>query len=491
MSLQFTADPRRVITRLFVPGGPQRAKKIIGRVIRLSDAEARRLLRQILADFSQRHNNIEGVLQRHYAEFEQYLPDPQRISRDKKLLIGAYFTMEYSIESAALFNPSIVLAPDQKDLPPGHARFILSFRATGEGHMSCLEFRGGTLTERGELILDPVCPVLETPRIASEVFYDKDLFGFQLMEMGLPDTYTPEDLQPYFQSNEVVSELLSRLPESFTLEQLRAVMADIRVSGKLKPEDVGTTFARVRWLACSNYRVWFAAGTSLSERVLFPVTENERRGIEDARFVRFVDDGDVAYYATYAAFDGDRAQTQLLETRDFLGFRISTLNGRHANTKGMALFPRRVCGRYAMISRTDGENLFVMYSDDIRFWHKAERIQEPREPWEFVQIGNCGPPIETEAGWLLLTHGVGPMRRYCIGATLLDLDDPSVLLGYTEQPILEPDEREREGYVPNVVYSCGALVHRGQLIIPYAMSDTASSIASVPLGELLEVLLDR
>jgi len=482
-------DARRVITRLFLPGGPAQIQRICRRVEDLAEAEAERLLAQTLERFADRHRDIEAELMEHYGVVAAtgHVDDPAGLSEARKLLIGSYFTMEYSIESAALFNPSIVPAPGQVGLEPTDTRVVLSFRGTGEGHLSSLEFRAGTLTGDNELVLDRVCCHLETPELMHNMYYDNNLFGLQLLEMGMPED-SSKGVGVFLRSNEVVADLLTRLPKSFTLKELNRAMADIRASGAYEQEAIEATFERVRWLACSNYEVRFDPATDLTERVLFPVSENERRGIEDARFVRFVDRGEETYYATYTAFDGDRVQVQLLETKDFVDFRISTLNGKHADSKGMALFPRKIGGKYAMISRIDGENLYLIYSTDIRFWHDEERLREPAEPWEFVKIGNCGSPIETEAGWLVLTHGVGPMRRYCIGAMLLDLDDPLKVIGRLARPLIEPDESEREGYVPNVVYSCGALVHNGELIIPYAMSDTASSVATVPLGELLDAL---
>ena len=481
-------DQARVITRLFLPGEASHIDRIIQRVVELPDERAARLLEQMLRSFAHRHRDLEAALLDHYNDVAKYVPEAASMTRDKKLLLGGYFTMEYSIESAALFNPSIVLASDQSSVSAGHARVILSFRATGEGHLSSLEFRAATITDRNEVVLDTVCPHLETPELARNLFYENNLFGLQLLEMSTPEDGATADLTRFLQRDEVVADLLSRLPQSFTLRQLRRAMAEIRYDGQYGSDAIEPTFERIRWLACSNYEVRFDPETALSERVLFPVSENERRGIEDARFVRFVDDGKVTYYATYTAFDGDRVQVQLLETRDFLNFRVSTLNGKHARTKGMALFPRKIGGKFAMIGRVDGENLYLMYSDDIRFWHKAQKLQSPRSPWEFFKIGVCGSPIETKAGWLVLTHGVGPMRRYCIGATLLDRKDPLKVLGRLEEPLLEPDEGEREGYVPNVVYTCGALIHNNEVIIPYAMSDSASTVATVPLPALLDAL---
>jgi predicted GH43/DUF377 family glycosyl hydrolase len=280
------------------------------------------------------------------------------------------------------------------------------------------------------------------------------------------------------------------LGESFTRSDLVSSVAAVR--RKMRP--VSTEFKRtlgcIQWLADSNYEISFAEGLALSERIIFPVSSNESNGIEDARFVRFTDDGGaVTYYATYTAYNGRDILPQLIETQDFLHFRVLTLNGDAAQNKGMALFPRKIDGRYAMLSRQDDENLFIMLSDNPHYWSDPQMLLRPAEPWESVKIGNCGSPIETKAGWLVITHGVGPMRKYCIGAALLDLNDPTKVIGRLREPLLCPEGDEREGYVPNVVYSCGSLVHGNQLILPYAMSDTATAIASVSLDEILKALL--
>ena len=182
--------------------------------------------------------------------------------------------------------------------------------------------------------------------------------------------------------------------------------------------------------------------------------------MEDARFVRFTDDdGDATYYATYTAFDGFEIIPQLIQTDDFVSFRISTLNGPAAQNKGMALFPRRISGKYVMLSRRDRENLHLATSTDVQHWADVTELHRPSRPWELLQIGNCGSPLETDAGWLVITHGVGPMRRYVLGALLLDLDDPRRVVGQLREPLLGPDDAEREGYVPNVVYSCGSMLN--------------------------------
>lgn len=256
-------------------------------------------------------------------------------------------------------------------------------------------------------------------------------------------------------------------------------------SGRL-PREIQRTRECIRWLAKSNYQVTFAPATTLSQRIIFPVSPNESNGIEDARFVRFrEEDGSMIYYATYTAYNGHAILPQFIETKDFRSFAVCTLNGQAVQNKGMALFPRRIHGRYAMISRQDDENLFLMTSDNVHFWNEPRLLRRPVHPWEFVKIGNCGSPIETSEGWLVITHGVGPMRRYCIGAILLDLEDPTRVIGSLREPLLEPTGGEREGYVPNVVYSCGAMVHGGRLILPYAVSDTSSQIVTVGLASLL------
>jgi predicted GH43/DUF377 family glycosyl hydrolase len=477
---QFTSDHSRVITRPFHQSH-ERCRKIVGRVMALTDAEVADRLGHTLADFGTRHRDIKRVFRGHFNQAMDRCDPLGTISDERQLLIGSYFTLEYSVEAAALFNPSIVPAPDQSGLKPGHVRVILSFRATGEGHVSSIEFRQAQLTPEGGVILSPICEYPETPEVTQAIFCERDTLHAKIRAevaaAGIPELPT---LAP------VREEMVARIPECANLGLLDVIEADIRSSGRYDPEELERIFACVNRVARSNYMVQFAPYTCMSDRILFPVAESERRGIEDARFVRLDHDGGPEYYATYTAFDGSHAQTQLLQTHDFLSFRIGTMAGRHANTKGMALFPRKIDGRYAMISRVDGENLFLMYSDDIRGWDDAEQIIEPEQPWEFVQMGNCGSPIETDAGWLLLTHGVGPMRRYCIGAVLLDRDDPSKVIARPTLPLIAPDESEREGYVPNVVYSCGAMVHNGRLVIPYAMSDTASGVATVPLDELLE-----
>ncbi|MFQ5490773.1 MAG: glycoside hydrolase family 130 protein [Phycisphaerae bacterium] len=468
------SDDTRVITRAFIPGDDGRVRRIIEKIMALGDEEVAGELSGILRDFEHRHKHLPATLEESFAQVGRHVSGSDGLSPERRLLIGAYFTMEYSIESAALFNPSIVIHPDQSRLPPGTLRFIMSLRATGEGHVSSLVFRTGLIDSAGQIELDPNGRLVERAEKVKDRTFDKETYFLKLIEMaGYSDA---------------AQTVLDDLPEEFTVSALHEVIdrhAD-RWPDRHAFEEAAES---MRWLARSNYLLTFPPCCTTSEVVIFPSSENESRGIEDARFVRFTEDnGEVMYYGTYTAYNGYRVLPQLLMTRDFREFRITTLNGKCVQNKGLALFPRRIGQWYMMISRLDGENLYLMRSSNIRFWNEAKLLAQPRFSWQFVQIGNCGSPIETEAGWLLLTHGVGPMRRYCIGVTLLDRNDPSRIIGELPEPLLMPNDSEREGYVPNVVYSCGAVVHNGQLIIPYAVADSATTFARVSLGELLDRL---
>ena len=468
-------DPSRVITRLHIPDGALRIRKIIQRITDLPDMDAEKLLEEIMLDFSERHKDIRRVFERSLNEVRNHLPRDAVLSETKKALIGAYFTMEYSIESAALFNPSIVLHPDQSHLDKGSLRFVMSFRAIGEGHVSSIVFRSGVLDRDNTFIFDPVSDYVDTPDVRLNPVYDRHLFELKLNEMGA--------------CNEVTAHLFGQLPENFTYNELRERIGALRAKTVFSEERQKGTFEIMYWLANSNYEMNFRPDHRISERVIFPVSENERGGIEDARFVQFFDDnGEVTYYATYTAYSGLSILPQLIETKDFTKFKVMTLNGKAVKNKGMALFPRKIDGSYVMLSRQDGENNHIMFSDNIHFWQETEIIQEPEYPWEFIQIGNCGSPLETDEGWIVLTHGVGPMRKYCIGAMLLDLENPAKVIARLKEPLLAPREEEREGYVPNVVYTCGAIFHNSDLVIPYGMSDINSGIAVVEVKELINCM---
>lgn len=468
-------ESARVIIRPFIPSSSRRLSTIIGRALALTEEEVEKELTAVHADFDSRHFDIEPVLMSHFAKVQAEVFTQRPLSRSRQLLIGALFSGEYSLEAAALFNPSIVPHPDQSGVPEGGLRFIMSLRATGEGHISSIEFREGTIAPDGHIELTPVSRFVSLPEVLPNPGYRKKRFVIKLHEMGF--------------DNECTTAVMDALATEFTRSELAVRVASVRRERLPLSHETKRTLECIQWLADSNYELRFSEKLALSERILFPVSDNESNGIEDARFVRFIeDDGIVTYCATYTAYNGRAILPQLIETQDFLHFRVLTLNGSAVQNKGMALFPRRINGRYAMLSRQDDENLFVMFSDNPHYWSDPHLILRPSEVWESVKIGNCGSPIETEAGWLVLTHGVGPMRKYCIGAVLLDLDDPTRVIGRLREPLLCPVGIEREGYVPNVVYSCGSLIHGGQLILPYAMSDKATAIVSLPVEGLLASL---
>jgi len=473
--IEFRPNSARVLIRPFIPADPARVVNIIGRALALSDSETAQQLAAVTAEFGGRHADIRAIWRSHFEHIKPHLFSSRTISEDRRLYIGALFSGEYALESAALFNPSIVPHPDQSGLQPGELRFILSLRATGEGHISSIEFRSGIIHADLRLSVDKPSKFVSAPDLDKNPTYRKSVFLHKLMEMGFENDWSRR--------------LMDSLGDNFTFSELEYAMRQTSPESGPLPREVQRTMECVRWLAESNYEIHFNPSLAVSERIIFPVSSNESNGMEDARFVRFVeDDGSVIYYATYTAYNGRAILPQLLETVDFLHFRAVTLNGRAVQNKGMALFPRRIGGRYAMISRQDDENLFLMFSGNPHFWTEPTLLRKPAEPWESVKIGNCGSPIETDAGWLVITHGVGPMRKYSIGAMLLDLDDPSKVLSHLREPLLTARESEREGYVPNVVYTCGALLHRDHLVLPYGLSDTAATIATIEIGSLLALL---
>ncbi len=470
-----TPDRSRVLLRPFRPTTDDIARRVVARVMALPDEQVARLFSQVLGEFSDRHEKVESIFQKRFEQVKIYLEPGAPPSPERQMLIGAYFTHEYSPESAALFNPSIVPHPDQSGVPVGALRFILSLRATGEGHISSITFRTGTVSAQHRITLMPPVPFAAEPERVPNASYDKELFAHKLEEAGV--------------QNEFCRRVLDQLHEDFTLKELRQVL----VASGLTADTTDATATRaargILLLAESNYEVNFAPDSRVSQRVLFPSAPSQSNGIEDARFVRFHrDDGSFTYYATYTAYDGKITLPQLLETPDFVRFKFNTLNGPAVQNKGMALFPRKIKGQYVMLSRQDDENILIMFSDNIHFWKTPVLLLPPEQPWEFIKVGNCGSPIETEAGWLVLSHGVGAMRKYCLGAFLLDREDPTRVIGRLREPLLSPNETEREGYVPNVVYTCGALLQGRELIIPYAMSDSATSFATVALDELLAAM---
>ena len=420
-ALYLRPDPARVIVRSFKPAteprdlnptDKTRANHIVERVLALDPKVAAGLLADVLENFQGRHRNLLETFEARADVMEQALEAHGAFLSVQRQLIGAFFLNEYSFEASALFNPSIVPHPDQSEAPIGGLRFILSLRAVGEGHVSSLTFRAGTIAADCSLTVDPTARLASSPRVKL------------------------------------------RVP---------------------KPDG-------------DEIELTFNPDEELSERVIFPVTHSQSNGIEDARFVEFSDDGRKTYYATYTAYSGLAIRSELLETTDFLSFRMSPLKGTAARNKGIALFPRKIDGKYAMIARQDNENLYLIYSDDLHRWDGGQAILKPQFPWEFVQIGNCGSPIELDEGWLLLTHGVGPVRKYSIGAALLDKHDPAKVLARSAEPLLHPEPSEREGYVPNVVYTCGAMRHNDQIILPYAVSDTYSNFATIKIAALMQAM---
>ncbi|WP_436714644.1 glycoside hydrolase family 130 protein [Roseiconus lacunae] len=442
----------------------------------LSEDEVDEQIQHVLEEFHGRHQQPRKFLNHRFEAMRRYLPTDSPMSENRQLLIGAYFTQEYALESAALFNPSIVRHPDQTALEDGALRFILSLRSVGEGHISSVTFREGIIDAGNKISVREPTRYATTPEFVPDAFYEKDLFSRKLIELSLWNTF--------------IEHALSTLEDNFTLVQLEnAVNSGLR-ENRSRHQELAPIAEQTIMLARSNYEIFYSPECELSERLIFPFGPTETNGIEDARFVRFQeDDGSSRYFATYSAYDGNAVLPQLLETRDFVRFRMHTLNGPAISDKGMAMFPRKINGHYAMLSRQDGEHLYIMYSDMPYFWHSNELIVKPTYPWEFVQMGNCGSPIETESGWLVLTHGVGPMRKYCIGAVLLDLDNPTRVIDRLKEPLLTPNEHEREGYVPNVVYSCGSVIHNGHLVLPYAMSDYATTFATISIDELLSSMI--
>jgi predicted GH43/DUF377 family glycosyl hydrolase len=475
------ANARRVIAKPYlpgeelVPGGDSRAGLLMDRILAIPEAEVPELLASVLANFATRHGRFEELLERHWELVRYHVGSiADGLTRERRLLIGAFYTHEYSIEGAALFNPSLVLSPDQSGVKPGELRLIMSLRAVGEGHISSIEFRTATIDAKSALTFEPLGALTVTGQRTPPAAYERRQFSNKLNELGA--------------DNDIARGILERLPARFTAADLELSLATLGHGGLPQAISFETTKI-IRLLAASSYITTFPSDSALSERVIFPAGPHETRGMEDARFVRFVaDDGAIRYYATYTAYDGFGILPQLIETDDFLSFSISTLNGAAAQNKGMALFPRLVGGKYVMLSRKDRENLHLSTSDDVRNWNDVTRLDKPHAPWELVQIGNCGSPIETAEGWLVITHGVGAMRRYVLGALLLDLDDPSRVIARLPYPLLEPNESERDGYVPNVVYSCGVFRNADDLILPYGLSDGAVGVCTISVSELLSAL---
>jgi len=468
-------DPHRVLCRLFIPGeeelirGTSRARELVARCMSLTEEQVHETLERTLLDFSSRHRNLERHLQEHYSAVETLVEGTGTASPARRTLIGAYLTQEYAFESTAYFNPSLTIHPDQSGSQSGELRVIMSVRAVGEGHISSLVFRTGTLRPDGDILIDPPSRFASTratrftalrSRVLHQAATDAgiDSADLQFVLGMLPDTFTPEDL---------ISRL-NALPHPTPVED-HALLTELLQS-----------------LSTSSYEVDFDPSTDLSERVLWPTSTDERRGIEDARFTRFTDErGSVLYRASYTGFDGARVVSRILETEDFRIFTSMPLSGTAVRNKGVAFFPRLIEGAHLALSRWDRETNSIAYSSDGYHWDDYVTFHVATEPWELIHVGNCGPPLETDDGWLVLTHGAGPMRRYVIGAILLDLEDPTKVIATYPGPLIAPQEDERNGYVPNVVYSCGGLIYRGTLVLPYGVSDCATRIARIDVDALL------
>ena len=460
ISLHLKPEQNKVLLRPFQPS-EQQIKNIISRVLSLSDAGVSKECERVKKEFSGRHRNVEDKFNKRFEQISVYLEGNLKLTNERKYLLGASLSMEYSVESTALFNPSIIWHPDQSGLPEGSKRFIISLRATGEGHISSIVFRSGIIST-GNISIDSSGRFVSSPDRVEYIKNDKQVFSKKLTASGVPSA--------------LVNKLVEGLAQTLVPEDIEPYV-NHRLSGTVDNKQWAD---KILSIARSEYEISYSGNEPLSERIIFPHSSAESNGIEDARFVQFRDDnGSITYYGTYTAYNGISIQPQLVETKDFIRFKIGKLFGPEIKNKGMAIFPRKVNGKYAMLSRQDAENNYIMFSDDIRFWSDKKLLTKPAFTWELVQSGNCGSPIETEKGWLVLTHGVGPVRKYCIGVMLLDLNDPSKVIGRLKDPLLCPNDEERNGYVPNVVYSCGSIIYNDELIIPYAMSDYASGFAKV------------
>jgi len=470
-STKLLASAKAVITLFLSLPGEDRIRNIVRRVGGLSEDHVRACMEMTIERFANRHRSLQQTFRAHFHQLEAqlgaasagFLATPLAgFSDQRKLLLGAFFTKEYSIQSAALFNPSVVVHPDQRQLASGELRFVMSLRATGEGHISSIVFQTGVLDRKGTIRLD------------------EPTGYFTRLQKNDAAVYSKSFIRERAEGNAV----LDLLPDSFTAKEA----VEILTADRQDPSKKGS-IERIEEILDTNYELEDSAGISFNEKVIFPSSEAEKTGMEDVRFVKFETEGRARYYGTYTAYDGKQIRTQLIETEDFGSFRIRTLSGAAIADKGMALFPEKVNGKYVMISRQGGENIYIMFSENLYRWEEFQVLMKPTYDWELLQLGNCGSPVRTGKGWLLLTHGVGTVRTYVISAILLDLKDPSRIIGRLDHPLIEADERERDGYVPNVVYTCGILPHGDTLMIPYAVSDSATGFITLSLKELLSQLL--
>jgi predicted GH43/DUF377 family glycosyl hydrolase len=472
-------DDRRIIIKLFVPGEDaqrtqSRASSLIERITRLPEDEITKLLDEVLARFGGRHHDILSTFQHHFDLVHHRVPPAIDLSPSARTLIGAYFSHEFAVEAAALCNPSMVQHPDQSGCEPGELRVAISLRQVGEGHISSIGFATAVVgPDTGFRLEDRGGPLLTGQRTGARHLRD-------LLAAGLAE----EDVD-----NELSATVLNELPERYDDADFEDVLGHLPAE-LLARWSTSETLEAIRRIVATDYAVTFPATVPLHQRVLWPAAPAESNGMEDARFVHMVEpDGRSSYHATYTAYDGRHIGGRMLSTRDLRHFEVTALRGPAALNKGMALFPRQVGGRFLALCRSDGETLGLSTRDDKSRWQDPVPLLVPHRGWDLIQVGNCGSPLETEAGWLVLTHGVGPMRRYAIGAMLLDLHHPERVIADLPGGLLEPDETEREGYVPNVVYSCGGLIHEGRLWLPYGASDVRVGFASICVDDLIDQMV--
>jgi predicted GH43/DUF377 family glycosyl hydrolase len=470
-NIRIEPKPERVIPLYLKIIDKTRIERIVSAVLSLDEKTVEETCNRVLSEFENRHIGFRQILLKNYASIKAYVPSHSEPSLSGKLLLGLYFTKEYSVEYTALFNPSIVIHPDQNGLKIGEVRFILSLRATGEGHISSIEFRTGIISRAGEITIDPYPSKLVGPNKNENSKYSKD--------------FVKKRAKFY---NDFNASVFDYLPEQFSIHEALQKIVGVTANNQNK---LDSTKKALREIFDTNYDISFDEGIAISSRVIFPASKAEKTGLEDVRFVKFSDHDKTRYLGTYTAYDGRKIRSKIIETEDFISFRLRQLYGKAALDKGMAFFPEKINGKYALISRQGGESISLMYSDDLYYWDTYKIIQEPEREWELLQIGNCGSPVKTAYGWLLLTHAVGPLRKYVISATLLDLNNPEIVLATLDKPLIIPNTDEREGYVPNVVYSCGFLLHFEHLIIPYAISDSITSFARINIYSLVDKLLKK
>jgi len=469
LPIRIVPSSTRMLIRPFVPGNISQVEHILFRIFSIPEEEQKKMLSCILDRIGASHDIIRSIFLRNFENVKSRIPSNMQMSEERKQLIGAYFTQQYSLESTALFNPSIVPHPVQDK--PGITKFIMSLRAIGEGHVSSIIFTEGEIDEKFDITLRENSPVIYEPE-RKEHLYQKMLFMKKLNELGI--------------LSDVNKTVFETLPEYFRFEDLMTEMNKIRNTNiSVNNAELENSLNNIRLLAESNFTLYFNTD-DISERAIYPASPSQSNGLEDARFVEFrEDDGSKRYYATFTAYDGKTIMPEMLETTDFREFRVSTLNGPAAKNKGMALFPRKVNGLYMMLGRQDNESLYVMYSDNPYFWYESRPLIKPTYNWELIQLGTCSSPIEINEGWLVITHGVGPVRTYSLGAILLDLNNPSEVIGRLIEPLIEPSKEERGGYVPNVIYTCGAMAIGRTLVLPYAIGDIITTFALISIDEII------